>query len=218
MSPRTFPLRDDMADSVSAWDLRDMLPILILGLALFHAIRESAAFASAAGSANADAFDRDVIDATWIAGAASFVGFELFVMWRSISALHLAPASVIGALAGTTLFLLGTRLRCKTIATLSQGFGKPPFDHRPTKLFTSGVFALVRHPSELGLLLMGAGLFLVAGDQQVLFVLVCLVPLGALRIYREESWLRQCFGPVHADYRHEVPMILPTKASYRTLS
>ena len=195
-----------------------MCTILVLLLVLFHALRESSCFGRSASGAQRDIFVGAPIDGVWLIGGICFLVLELLVAWHSLSQPELDLPHAIGALVGASMFVLGTDLRCRAIATLSEAFARPPFAGPPPSLVTSGVFSVSRHPSELGLLLMSLGLVLICGDlEPLLFLVLCLIPLSLLRTYREERWLRSVHGALHAAYCSTVPLILPGWPTYRNV-
>jgi protein-S-isoprenylcysteine O-methyltransferase Ste14 len=82
-----------------------------------------------------------------------------------------------------------------------------PEGHR---LRTDGVFALVRHPSYAGAILIWAGLAVGYLHPLVCAIaLVYVVPCYLVYIRSEEEMMRREFGPSYDAYRRSVPMLLP---------
>ena len=77
----------------------------------------------------------------------------------------------------------------------------------PTRLVTTGPYALMRHPLELANLLTGVGVVLIAQSGPGLIV----VPAALIAMYRltvplEDAKLAERFGRAYAEYRHRVPV------------
>lgn len=95
------------------------------------------------------------------------------------------------SLSGLALMTAGIALRIWAIRELGPGF-TDFFSSVPGPRVTSGPFRLVRHPAELGLLLIAAGFPIALGAISMLLVsLPLLVIVSAIRIRREESAMRQ---------------------------
>jgi hypothetical protein len=100
-------------------------------------------------------------------------------------------------------------MRCLAISRLGPGFARPPRLGTPPLLAQDNLYAVVRHPSELGLLLFGAGVVVIVPVAGVLCAfLLLIVPFVALRIAREERWLGTHDETQHADFRAAVPRLL----------
>jgi protein-S-isoprenylcysteine O-methyltransferase Ste14 len=81
--------------------------------------------------------------------------------------------------------------------------------HRPVKVVTTGVYAVVRHPQYLGGLLAHVGFsVLLSGWYSLLST-----PLVAAVVYlisrKEEAELTREFGQEYLDYKRKTPMLLP---------
>src|SRR5215472_15653270 len=122
-------------------------------LVLVHAIAESRAFARVASSHHAEAFD-----VLWLISCLTFVAFEAIAAAYALSSEGWLVARFIGVVGGGIAGLAGVRLRCLAIARLGQSFAHAPLRGRPPTLVQDHVYAIVRHPSELGLLLFCFGL------------------------------------------------------------
>jgi protein-S-isoprenylcysteine O-methyltransferase Ste14/membrane-associated phospholipid phosphatase len=88
----------------------------------------------------------------------------------------------------------------------------------PTRLATTGPYALMRHPLPLANLLTGVGVALIAENALALIV----VPAALIVMYRitvalEDAWLAERFGRAYVDYCARVPALpriaLPTFAA-----
>jgi protein-S-isoprenylcysteine O-methyltransferase Ste14 len=170
-------------------------------LVLVHAIAESRAFARVASSHHADAFD-----VLWLISCLTFVAFEVIAAAYALTSEGWLVARFIGVAGGGIACLAGVRLRCLAIARLGQSFARAPLRGRPPALVQDHVYAIVRHPSELGLLLFCFGLVAIVPAFAVLLAAVTLiVPFAAARVAREERWLQMCHGLAHREFRATVP-------------
>jgi protein-S-isoprenylcysteine O-methyltransferase Ste14 len=121
-----------------------------------------------------------------------------------------APDLAQGAqLAGLGLALLSALFAAQGMWTLGRSYGirLDLFDGHTLK--TDGVFALVRHPMYLGIVIyhLGAALALESVPLVVLTA-VFVVPLTLVRIAAEERVLREAFGP-YTEYARRVPALVP---------
>jgi protein-S-isoprenylcysteine O-methyltransferase Ste14 len=76
-------------------------------------------------------------------------------------------------------------------------------------LVATGLYAQVRHPLYLGLLLIFFGYFLVSGTLAGLIHLACLIVYLPIGIFFEEKNLIYQFGEGYQNYRREVPAFFP---------
>jgi protein-S-isoprenylcysteine O-methyltransferase Ste14 len=170
-------------------------------LILAHAIAESRAFARVASVRDVDAFE-----VLWLVSCLTFVAFEAIAAAYALSSEGSLFARLIGVAGGGIACLAGVRLRCLAIARLGQSFAHAPLRGRAPDLVQDHVYAIVRHPSELGLLLFCFGLVAVVPALTVLLAVVTLiVPFAVARVAREERWLQMCHGLAHSEFRAAVP-------------
>jgi len=80
------------------------------------------------------------------------------------------------------------------------------------ELAVRGLYAHVRHPRYLGMMLGVLGVCILAGSQRLWIVAVAwwIAALAIIRI--EERELRERFGPPYAAYAERVPMLLPLRS------
>jgi len=176
-----------------------------------HAISESRAYANAASAQDAEDFAEDFAqdcDGLWLISCFAFVAFEAIVVSCAFTSegLH---APLAGVTTGVVACVVGVRIRCLAIARLGPSFARPPRRGTAPFLVQDNVYAVVRHPSELGLLLFCAGLLVivpVVGAFGAFLLLI--VPFVLLRMAREERWLGTRHGLHHADFRASVPRLL----------
>jgi protein-S-isoprenylcysteine O-methyltransferase Ste14 len=110
---------------------------------------------------------------------------------------------------GVALFAAGGMLRLWPFFVLGSRFSGLVAIQPRHRLVTSGIYALIRHPSYLGLLVNALGWALVfrSGVGVILFGLT-LVPLVA-RIRSEERLLRAQFGAEYDDYARRTWRLVP---------
>ena len=191
---------------------------LLLALGTGHAALESPAYAAITRGTADRPLDEAPIDILWLASALSLIALEVTALivatlWSDPSASR-AVLAAFGALAAA----VGIAIRIRSITALGPGFARPPGDTPPSRLLTAGPFGVVRHPSELGLLLISLGMTAIAPAWPTLALMTfAVVPLMALRIAREERVLRLCFSSIHAAYVAETPLIFPAPSSWRRL-
>jgi protein-S-isoprenylcysteine O-methyltransferase Ste14 len=115
----------------------------------------------------------------------------LLAMWIVAAATATAPGTAL--IVGAALFATGAGLRIAAIATLGERFCSSARAAPAGDFETSGVFRL-RHPSELGNLLLGAGAVVMAWSVAELVLLAALVGLIAARTIAEER--QSCARPL----------------------
>lgn len=77
------------------------------------------------------------------------------------------------------------------------------------QMFSSGLYAHVRHPRYTGMFSALLGAALLAGSQVLWIVLACWCPFALLAIGMEEKELAARFGASYKAYRKRVPAFLP---------
>jgi len=73
----------------------------------------------------------------------------------------------------------------------------------------SGIYAKVRHPRYLGMMLAWIGAALLAGATRLLLLVLVFIGLALVVTEFEERELLKRLGPAYADYRRRVPRLLP---------
>jgi protein-S-isoprenylcysteine O-methyltransferase Ste14 len=140
--------------------------------------------------------------------------------WQNVLPLALVPLPFLAppfAVAGTP-FALGLdvvggacmatalALRLWAAAHRERQFGVPVTP--PTRLVTTGPYALMRHPMPLANLLTGVGAALIAENGLAML----LVPTALIAMYRittplEDAWLAERFGRAYVEYCARVPAL-----------
>ncbi len=114
-----------------------------------------------------------------------------------------------GAVWGAALLAAGVWLRIAALDALGDRFRHHVEllpDHR---LETGGPYGVVRHPSELGLLLIGLGTGVLLGSPWAGWALV---PPTALRVRAEDRLLARAFGSAWVTWAGITPALVPSAA------
>lgn len=120
------------------------------------------------------------------------------------------PVSVVRLLLGAGVMVMGGMLRVWAIRRLGARFrsdGLPPAD---AALERSGPYRLLAHPSEIGLLALGLGGFVLVPSPVFAGLLAALFALQTWRLYLEENALFSRYGAVYSDYRKRTFDPLPS--------
>lgn len=110
---------------------------------------------------------------------------------------------------GFSLYVSGGALRIAPVFVLGRRFSGLVAIQPGHELVTDGIYGRVRHPSYLGLLIMGLGWALTfrSGAGVVLAGLV--IPPLLARIRSEEALLRSQFGEEYDSYRRRTSRLIP---------
>ena len=113
-------------------------------------------------------------------------------------------------LIGAPVLLAGIGLRVLAIQTLNKHFVSHIALRHDHRLIQHGLYRWLRHPSELGLILVCAGILLWQSVPEALcFMLLVILPLSIFRIYREDAVLAERFPVQFEDYRQRTAALLP---------
>ena len=113
---------------------------------------------------------------------------------------------IVHLLLFTPFFILGNWLGIVGVRKITL---KVAETHKPEKIATKSVYAIVRHPQYLGGLLAHVGIsFLFSGwysllSTPLIILLICLISK------KEEKELVKEFGKEYEDYQKKVPMLIP---------
>jgi protein-S-isoprenylcysteine O-methyltransferase Ste14 len=148
---------------------------------------------------------------------------SIFVLWIVIfaaisigswyAAVH--PQTIFGGAhwvrtAAVYMLAAGLAIRWTAIYSLGRSFSVNVAIHADQKLYRKGLFALVRHPSYLGMMILFAALGV--RTRNWIACGIILVPSLAALLYRmhvEEAALRQAFGQEYEEYRSRTKRLLP---------
>jgi len=113
-------------------------------------------------------------------------------------------------LLGAVLMVAGIWLRVRAIGLLGSSFTSHICLVPNHTLFRDGLYKLVRHPSETGLLLISFGACAVMSSVVgCLIVILVLYPLSRVRVAYEDRMLHASFGEAFVLYARSTPAYLP---------
>ncbi len=118
-------------------------------------------------------------------------------LWSGLWALGLISLLLAGAVGVLALVSMGPDTRVH------------PVPDRQTPLHTHGLYAWIRHPMYLAVLLACLGVTLASGRALALVGLLCLAGVLAVKSRFEDRLLAQKFGTQYIDYAARVPALLP---------
>ena len=123
---------------------------------------------------------------------------------------------------GTSYLLVGLGVLCLVLSgmmrfalhkhlTIATLLGLPEIapDRYPRTLVTEGIYARLRHPRYVQLLIALIGYALIANYLASYFVVALWIPAIYIIVLLEERELRDHFGKVYEDYCHRVPKFIP---------
>jgi protein-S-isoprenylcysteine O-methyltransferase Ste14 len=134
----------------------------------------------------------------------------LALQWTAALEHGLRGSASVGPLApfGVALLAAGVALRWTSLRALGERFVTHPAPRGD--LCRDGIYAHLRHPSELGLLACALGAALLLGSPLAATgVVSLLLPLVVWRLRREDRALLATLGGAQADYAATVPGLLP---------
>lgn len=110
---------------------------------------------------------------------------------------------------GVVIFTAGGVLRIWPVFVLGRRFSGLVAIQRGHELVTDGIYAVIRHPSYLGLLVNAVGWALAFRSGVGLLLAALLVPPLLARIGAEERMLRSQFGAAYDAYRARTARLIP---------
>ncbi len=109
---------------------------------------------------------------------------------------------------GATLFLLAAVVGLTGVAHLDRNRTPFPRPRAGSRLIQRGIYAWVRHPLYLSVMLAGFGWALVWQSGLTLFLALLQVGFFDAKARLEERWLTEAF-PEYAEYRRRVRRFVP---------
>jgi len=139
--------------------------------------------------------------------------YMLFVARGSLLAVEYGTRWVLVA-GGVFLYALALVVErsCRRYLSLRTLVGVPELkavEEGPGKLLQEGIYARVRHPRYLGVMLGGAGVAMFANYLAGYLLMLALVPAVVALTMIEEKELRARFGGAYDEYQRSVPRIIP---------
>lgn len=115
---------------------------------------------------------------------------------------------------GLLLYALGAVVekQCRKHLTLRMLLGIPELkapQEGPGTLLDQGIYARVRHPRYLAIMLGGTAVAMITNYLAAYLLMLALIPVAYALTVIEEKELRQRFGDQHARYCERVPRIIP---------
>ncbi|MGB6208248.1 methyltransferase family protein [Mycobacterium sp.] len=137
---------------------------------------------------------------------ALFYFYTIFAVafdWPLVSTQMFFHSSAI-AWIGVGLCYIGLLVLFGSLVSFGRSFRVGIDVDKPDKLVTTGIFAVSRNPIYVGFALVLAGQFLVFPNWILLVYLAAGVLLFHRQVLREESFMRQHYGPEYAEYSRRV--------------
>jgi len=110
---------------------------------------------------------------------------------------------------GLSLFSIGTFVRVAALKELGENFSAYVSLQPNHRLVQEGIYASIRHPLYLSLLLIPTGIALVFASLLVFPILMLAVAFVFDRMRREEGLLASRFGAQFEDYRRRTRRLIP---------
>jgi protein-S-isoprenylcysteine O-methyltransferase Ste14 len=109
---------------------------------------------------------------------------------------------------GFALFLAGGAVGIAGVWALGRNRSPFPRPREDSQFIQRGIYASVRHPLYLSVMLVTLGWAMIWQSWLSFFAALSLIPLLRAKARREEAWLREKF-PDYARYEQRVPGFLP---------
>jgi protein-S-isoprenylcysteine O-methyltransferase Ste14 len=138
-----------------------------------------------------------------IRGLIFFVLFyiPLFDQPRISDNLILPIAGVVFLVLGAILFAAGSKQLVKAELQGIKGI--------PKKIIKTGLYSIIRHPVNLGLMLIFSGWYLLWLGVYALYFLAAFLVVFVFETFWEERNLEKEFGDEYTDYKRHVGMFIP---------
>ncbi len=129
------------------------------------------------------------------------------------------PSTILAAVGGV-LWVFGLSLLAAPIIILRRAGGIPPGQPfiNTTRLVTTGLFRLVRHPQYLGWLVLAAAVPFYTQEPASVALALAAVAATAWGLRGVDEWERGVFGEAYAEYMRQVPGFNLPAGIYRALT
>jgi protein-S-isoprenylcysteine O-methyltransferase Ste14 len=138
---------------------------------------------------------------------------SLFTAWvmpyMDARGLWVLPGGDVLRYAGLVLLSAGALLRILPMLTLRERFSSVVAIQEGHSLCTGGIYALARHPSYLGILLLDLGFAGIFRSAIALLLIPMVFWMFSRRMDDEESLLLQEFGDEYRGYMTRTPRLVP---------
>jgi len=144
----------------------------------------------------------------WLIAQLLLIGAHLIPAWPSTSVFGLQRWPWQLQLLGAFLLLAGLLLALQAFRCLGSSLSPLPEPKQGNQLICAGAYQRCRHPMYQAVLICSLGVGLGLGSLLHVFFLLALVLVLGGKARREEQILLR-LHPKYADYRHDVPAIVP---------
>lgn len=188
-------------------------PIFLSLVILIFGFRLAETLTPAANAARHYHRDEDASKITsWLLGLSFFSNMIVPILGSRYQAGTTAPTVLWWNWLGLLIFAAGAFIKLRAMQQLGEAFTPHVKVETKQKLVTDGPYALVRHPSYLGLILTYAGAALLFSSKiGVLALIVLVLPTIVFRIKKEEELFSNRFGEMWNKYTGQTPMRLLPK-------
>ena len=136
--------------------------------------------------------------------------FSFFISWflglfTLIKIEYLQPVIILGLI----VFVLGAILRTVALKELKGMYNHSVAIKNDHKLIQSGIYSIIRHPLNLGLILEMVGLSLIVTNIITILCLILIILIENRRSKIEDSILRKNFGILAENYQAKVHAFNP---------
>lgn len=140
----------------------------------------------------------------WVLAQFVLMAAVLVLAWR-------CPRNALGAWSlwtGGVLLALGGAVGLAGVVALGRGTTPLPRPGPGAQFVQTGIYARIRHPLYLSVMLASLGWALLWQSWPALVAALALIPFLHAKARREERWLREAF-PQYPDYAKRVPGFIP---------
>ena len=188
-------------------------PAFLSLVIVIFSVRLAETFTPAANAARHYHRDEDASKITsWLLGISFFTNVIAPILASRYETGATAPTVQWWNWLGLLIFAAGAFIKLRAMQQLGDAFTPHVKIEAKQKLVTDGPYALVRHPSYLGLILTYVGTaILFSSKTGALALMVLVLPAIVLRIKKEEELFSNRFGEVWKKYTGQTPMRLLPK-------
>lgn len=120
---------------------------------------------------------------------------------RILSNMALPITGIVFLLFGVILVVIGSKQLTKTDLHGIKGI--------PEEIITKGLYSIIRHPVNLGLMFTFAGWYIVWSGVYSLYFLAVFIIVFVIETFWEERNLEKAFGDRYTEYKKKVGMFFP---------
>lgn len=150
----------------------------------------------------------------YLTGIMLFIFFELLL----VDYVYRRNTSVSAMCVGTFILMCGVYLRHHSIKSLRRYFTSHIEVVQSHELIQTGIYRYLRHPSELGLLMIALGISLYMSSLvALLYFSLVIVPITIKRIESEDALLKSVFGQNFIEYKQKTASLFPKYDSLKKM-